>query len=274
LRVWKGKRGQPAVLYLHGIEGHGEWFAHTASQLNEHGLSVYVPDRRGAGLNTPSRGHLNSYRDYLADMELLLRRIGEQHSNEDIILFGNCWGAKAAALIAGKGYKSTDGKALPALSGLLLTCPALFTRVDLKLKEKVRIATDVFSGQDAQLREFEIPIAPEMFTANRKYLDYIESDPLRLKAATSRFFFENFLLSWKAVLAARSLTLPMLLILAQSDRIVNVERVRRWYARVPEGQKSLHVFERALHSLDFEPLLFEEYVAVMLDWITSLAVPR
>jgi alpha-beta hydrolase superfamily lysophospholipase len=140
LRIWRGKKGLPVILYLHGIEGHGEWFAHTAAFLNECGLTVYVPDRRGAGMNESARGHLSSYRDFLSDIEILLGRINQDHPGDQVVLFGNCWGAKAAAVLANSRYKTTDGKKLPALSGLILTCPALFTRVDFNFPTKARIA--------------------------------------------------------------------------------------------------------------------------------------
>jgi acylglycerol lipase len=112
-----------------------------------------------------------------------------------------------------------------------------------------------------------------MFTANHEYLDYIEKDPLRLQAATSKFYFENFLLSLKAAMVARCIDLPVLLIQSGNDQIVDTKRVMRWFARVPDGRKTMREFPQALHSIDFESLLFRDYTALMVEWISKLAVP-
>jgi alpha-beta hydrolase superfamily lysophospholipase len=273
LRVWRGTKGMPSLLYLHGIEGHGEWFAHTAAVLNQCGMSVYVPDRRGAGLNEKARGHMRNHKNVLHDVELLLRRIGKEHDGENVILFGNCWGAKAASIIASTGYKTTDGQPLGvSLAGLILTCPALFTLVDLQILEKVQIALDVLRGDPTYLRETAIPIEPKMFTANQEFLDFVTADPLRLKTATSKFYFENFLLSLKAAAVAPRLHLPLLLIQSGDDQIVNVPKVMSWFDRVPQGGKSLKMFPDALHSIDFESLSFQQYTESVVAWISQLAV--
>ena len=75
VRLWKGKSGLPVVLYLHGIEGHSQWFENTASVLNQKGITVYAPDRRGAGLNPSDHGDLSSYKSYLGDLEMIIRKL-------------------------------------------------------------------------------------------------------------------------------------------------------------------------------------------------------
>ncbi len=71
----------PVALYLHGIEGHSLWFANTAQQLNSAGISVYAPDRRGAGLNFFERGHVENERALISDVEFFLKLV-EQKASE------------------------------------------------------------------------------------------------------------------------------------------------------------------------------------------------
>lgn len=139
-RFWAGESGRCVVLYLHGIEGHSQWFENTASVLNHAGITVYASDRRGSGLNSFERGHTVSFKSLLADAEVLLARIRDRHRNEPIVLMGNCWGAKAAVLLASQNYRSIyDSRSLP-FAGLVLTCPAIKTKVDFDLKTKLKIA--------------------------------------------------------------------------------------------------------------------------------------
>lgn len=202
----------------------------------------------------------------------MLRQIRQEHKDEPIVLFGNCWGAKGAAVVAANGYKGVDGTLDVKLSGLILTCPALFTKVDFGLKTKAGIGYDILRGAPHDRQEIAIPIEAQWFTDNPQYIDFIKNDPLRLKAATKRFYFENFVLSLKAAGAAKRIQLPFLLIETDRDQIVNVARVDRWFARVPEPNKSRRIFTGASHSIDFDSSWFGGYTALLVDWLARLQV--
>ena len=59
-RWWPGSGDGVSVVYLHGIQSHGEWFLGTASRLAASGAAVLLPDRRGSGLNREARRHAPS----------------------------------------------------------------------------------------------------------------------------------------------------------------------------------------------------------------------
>jgi len=271
-RRWLGQAGKPAILYLHGIEGHGQWFEHTAQILHKSGFTIYTPDRRGAGMNTEERGHLDSFKTLLLDIEQLLRHIKARHPDSPIVVFGNCWGAKPAAVICASNYKPLSGEPLPKIEALLLTCPALFTKVDLPFSQKARIGFDIAFGGKRQKREIAIPIDIEMFTDNPDFIEFIANDSLRLQAATSRFFFENFLLSLKAASAAKKLDLPVMLIQTDKDAIVNFDKVQTWFADLTSKSKVFKVFENASHSIDFDTNCFPDYVSLLVSWLNDKSV--
>jgi alpha-beta hydrolase superfamily lysophospholipase len=85
-RVWQGIPGRCVILYLHGIEGHSQWFEPTARVLNESGITVYAADRRGAGLNSEDRGHLTSLNVFISDVETMLKHIRRKHPDQPIVL--------------------------------------------------------------------------------------------------------------------------------------------------------------------------------------------
>jgi alpha-beta hydrolase superfamily lysophospholipase len=107
-RVWKGIETAPVVIYMHGIEGHSQWFENTASVLNKNGITVYAPDRRGSGMNGNLGGHLENYNILLADLESQIKHARRQHRGQRVILIANCWSAKIATLFAQSNYESTD----------------------------------------------------------------------------------------------------------------------------------------------------------------------
>ena len=266
-RIWRGRVDHPVIVYLHGIEGHSQWFEHTASVLNRRGITVYAPDRRGAGMNARDRGHLARYSDVLADIELLLRQVAAGHEGQSIFLIGNCWGAKAATILAADNYKSDHPPI--KLRGLVLTSPALHTKVDFDLKTKLMIGYCSFKGDRHALKHLPIPIDPSMFTNNPSYLDFIEKDPLRLTEATTKFYFEQFLLTLHARRTASHLRLPLLVVQSGSDQIVDIAALENWYGKIKSSDKTMRIFPDAAHSIDFDAVWFKEYSHLLIDWLLA-----
>jgi alpha-beta hydrolase superfamily lysophospholipase len=259
-RLWSGKSDLPVLIYLHGIEGHGQWFSNTAARLAESGVTVYAPDRRGAGLSGGERGSVSDMRVWLTDLELLLIKVKERHPEAPLFLAGNCWGARLAIaglqspLVAGLGLK-----------GLVLICPALFVKIDVGLLTKLSIAWSYLTGSKVL---FDLPISPDMFTRDAHYLSFIENDPLRLTAASASFLIEGLKLATVAGKSHNVLGLPVLLLQAGRDRIVDLPRLRRWFDKLGSKGKQLVVFPEAEHSLDFDSCA-DEYGDYLADWLIS-----
>ena len=270
-RVWAGDAKFPVAVYLHGIEGHSQWFQNTANVLSRHGIGVYAPDRRGAGLNSEERGHLNSFKTLLADIEIILRLVAVENVGRPIVLIGNCWGGKPASVIARRDYRSTDGAQLPSLAGLILICPAIHTKVDFGWRTKLDIGISVLKGDRCSRASLDIPIEPVMFTQDPTYLEFIKNDPLRLLSASKKFFFEQFLLTLKAKSAASKLRLPVLLIESGQDQIVDVAALDHWFAKVKAVDTGKKLFAEAAHSIEFDPIWFDQYCQLLVDWIVAHA---
>lgn len=279
-RIWRGEVGAPVILYLHGIEGHSQWFDNAADYLNQKGMTIYAPDRRGSGLNARDRGHMNSYRDYVGDINDMLRRISQEHTGHPIVVWGHCWGAKGAVLVCqdmektGKG-KEAKTRAEDMLSkgypvcGLVLTCPAIYSRLDFDMKKKLTIAFNHFMGDRRAMRKWEIPLTASMLTDNPVYMNYIEEDPLRLKEVTSTFFYESHKLTTLAQKAAPKLSLPILILQAGADQIVDVPKVEGWLEKTRSEDKSMRIFPDASHSLDFDETWFKEYMHLVSGWLLA-----
>lgn len=255
LRTWQGIQGKPVVVYLHGIEGHGRWFEDTALFLQSQEISVYAVDRRGAGASQETRGHLQSQGRLVSDIEELLQIVYRQQSGP-VFLVANCWGAKAAVVVAGR-HRSQR------LAGLVLTSPAVDVKVDVPFLTKLRIAASYILGRQDL---FDIPLTAAHFTDQTPYLKYIDEDPLRLKQATAAFFLESLKLTAAAKAAARQLQLPVLVLQSGKDAIVEVEGIKKWFAAIAASDKTLELFPEATHSLDFDPEA-PKYRTVLLNWI-------
>ena len=275
-RVWRGEVGKPVILYVHGIEGHSQWFENAANLLQSQGITVFAPDRRGSGLNPRDRGHMSSIFDFTGDINSMLRRITNEFSGHPIIVWGHCWGAKGAILVSQdeeKPKKNQKEEEIIArgypISGLVLTCPAIYSKLDFDLKKKLTIAYNHFRGDRRAMKKWEIPLTASMLTDNPVYMNYIEEDPLRLKEVTSTFFYESHKLTKLAQDACGRLSLPILILQAGADQIVDVPKVEKWLEKTKSQDKQMRIFPDASHSLDFDETWFKEYMHLVSGWLAA-----
>jgi alpha-beta hydrolase superfamily lysophospholipase len=254
-RYWPGKSEAPVLVYLHGIEGHSAWFGPTAKKLAGSGFNLYAPDRRGAGMNTMERGHLPSFRIFLQDISDFLQFVNKRHPHSPLFLLGNCWGAKASILIAADDSSQ--------LQGLVLTSPALKTRVDVNLRTKLKIAAAYVRGSK---EAFDLPLTPEMFTREPDYIRFIADDPHRMTRATASFLVETLKLRWLAQRAAKSIKLPLLIFQAGHDDIADTNYGDQWFRRAASTDKMLKYYSDSAHTIDFD-CSSDDYAKVLAGWV-------
>jgi acylglycerol lipase len=268
-RVWQGNENAPVVIHLHGIEGHSQWFENTASVLNENGITVYAPDRRGSGMNSNLRGHLDNYSILFADLESQIRYIRRKHRGQRVIMIANCWSAKLASIFSQSTYESTDHALIPPFAGLILTGPAIYTHVDFPFLTKLQIAFSWLLGNQTLKKYWPIPITTNMLTNDPGFIKFIENDTARLTKATTSFFVQTFFLSKKAQQAAKFIKMPVLILQGEDDQIVDIEKLEVWYEQIASTDKAIHAFPGASHSLDFDRTWFKEYTHLLCDWILT-----
>jgi alpha-beta hydrolase superfamily lysophospholipase len=258
---WCGGRSPPwaVVIFLHGIASHGGWFGETAADLDTLGVAVYAPDRRGSGRSGGPRGHLSRYERALDDVDEVVRLVSAEHAGTPVFLAASSWAAKLAVVYAARR---------PApLSGLLLLGPGLLPRVNLSPGRRLRVIVGHLVMPTARL---PIPLTPELYTANPPYVDFIRADPLRLLEATTRFFWETARLDRRRRRASARLSLPLLVLQGQDDKMMNVPRTRRWFTRLDVEDKTYRAYAGAGHTLDFEPDR-TPYLNDMLTWLSARA---
>jgi acylglycerol lipase len=245
-----------ALVYLHGIESHAGWFGKAATLLRDRGYDVYCLDRRGSGINRENRGlvsgHVDSYKTLIDDIRSFIQPLRSRYNS--VFIVGLSWGGKLAL-----GYGLTHPE---DVRGLVLITPGIRALVDVSLFTKLRIL--VFSVTQP-LEPIAIPIVPEMFTTTPRHLDFIHRDPLRLKYATARFFFESRRLDGYIDGLMPSLRLPVQLFLAGGDRIIDNQGVRRVLEQGGHSKLEIVTYEDQTHSIQFDAP--ERMVEDILEWL-------
>ncbi len=254
------------LVCIHGIQSHGGWYEYSCTRLSREGFAVSFLDRRGSGLNEQARGDTPSFRRLLDDLaEFILSLSKAQAANETrrlseggsvaaspgrqlaasppVILVAISWGGKLALALQ-RRYPGI-------VNGLVLLCPGFFPRVRPSFRQRLAITG---ARVVSPLKLFPIPLNdPELFTATPHWQKFILEDPLSLRQATARLLVESARLDGYLRFAASYVRKPVLVLLAEQDRIIDNGQTRQFVDRFPATDKKIIEYPGAHHTLEFEP---------------------
>lgn len=255
------------VVCLHGIQSHSGWYQRSCRRVARAGYDVSFLDRRGSGLNEQDRGDAPGFRRLLDDVAEFLRplRPDAKPQAAPVILLAISWGGKLAAALQRRHPGLVDG--------LALLCPGFRPRVAPSRKERLKI---LWARLTAPRRLFPVPLNdPELFTATPHWQQFVRDDPLALRRATARLLLESarldgYLRFW----AVGAVRVPVLLLLAEHDRVIDNARTRAFVGRFPAADKQVIEYPGAHHTLEFEPDP-DLWLGDLLRWLDrQTAAPR
>jgi alpha-beta hydrolase superfamily lysophospholipase len=244
---WRYRRfpaqGEPKarVVALHGIQSHGGWYLGSCRDLAARGYEVFFLDRRGSGLNEAGRGDARSFRRLVADIAEFLRLQRQQPG--PLFLLAISWGGKLAVALQ---------RIHPGLNdGLVLLCPGLYPRIGLPLRQRLAIFWASLTNPG---KLFPIPLSdPELFTASPTWQQFLRDDSLALHRATARLLAASTRLDFYLRITPGHVRVPLLLLLAGRDRIIDNEPTRAFVARCASTDRQIIEYPDAHHTLEFEP---------------------
>lgn len=230
------------IVCIHGIQSHGGWYEYSCTALARAGHRVYFLDRRGSGLNGQQRGDAPGFRRLLDDIAEFLRQ-QRADSRLPVFLLAISWGGKLGVALQKRHPGLVDG--------MILLCPGFFALVRPPLGQRLAIlATRLWRPEQL----FPIPLNdPALFTATPRWLGFLRTDPSALRQATARLLIESVRLDGYLRWAVRSVRLPVLVLLASEERIIDNLRTRQLIARFPAADKEIIEYAGAHHTLEFEP---------------------
>ena len=245
------------VVVLHGVQSHGGWYHDLGRTLAGAGYEAHFPDRRGSGANAVDRGHTPSAQRLLDDVAELLESLRAAGPGP-IALAGISWGGKLAVLAAADRPGLVDA--------LALLCPGLHPRVDVARAERLRIALAWFVRRR---KRFPIPLAdPALFTASPEGRAFIAADPLSLRDATAGMLAASTFIDRRVRKAPPRVRVPVLLMLAGRDRIVDNARTLAYVQSLATRDRSVIDYPEAHHTLEFEPDP-SRYAWDLVSWLDS-----
>jgi alpha-beta hydrolase superfamily lysophospholipase len=249
------------LVAIHGIQSHGGWYEYSCGRLSQAGFEVFFLDRRGSGLNQQERGDTPSYQRLLADLaeflhNLRLKPAVGTSAEIRTFLVAISWGGKLATALL---KEHSD-----LVAGLVLLCPGFFPRIKLSWKLRLRIG---LSFLVARRRLCPIPLNdPELFTASPHWQQFLRENPLSLHRATARFLIHSIRLDRYLRKIPNHVRIPVLLVLAGHDRIIDNQRTRQFFNTWASPDKEIREYQGAHHTLEFEQQP-HPYLDDLISWL-------
>lgn len=258
LRDWPLPSSHGAVLIVHGLGEHSGRYQRLAQWFNERGYAVRSYDQRGHGRTPGQRGGLRHGDDLLRDLAAVYRDYAGTLPHAPLLLGHSMGGLVAARAVL-------DGRIAPP--ALVLSSPALRSREAAWLIRLVRVLARMApnlplrNGLDASRLSHDPQVA----------LDY-RRDPLRHGWITPRLADFIFRAGAACIADAATLAVPTLLLVADSDALVDPAGSRAFSkAAASGGRLTTRFFSLLYHELfnEAEPRR-SQVLMQMGDWLGRL----
>lgn len=243
--VWPAPRPSASLLLINGRNETFVKYLHVMSSLRQAGFSLYAFDHRGQGfsarlLQDPHKGHVDAFSDYSADLGSFLDRIVlPRSSGEPLYALAHSLGGTVLLHYVLERPKTFTALALsaPMLGFSTRPWPAFLVPPLLALLD--------FCGLDNSYIIGGGPFRPEVFTADNPLTgdaeNYNENQrlmqdypALQLGAPTNNWVRESLGAIGEIQNRAAELKIPILLLQAEDERVVDNQAQRLFSRRAPD----------------------------------------
>ena len=225
MQFWLPDESKKAVLaVVHGFGEHSGRYMNLVNRLAPAGFAVYGFDHRGHGRSPGQRGHIQSWDEFLGDVQAFLDTIRQKEKDMPLFLYGHSMGG-LLVLSYGLHYDDIKGfiasgpaLAQPGVSPILLTLSRIMSKIWPSFSIDTRLDVNLISRD------------PEVIKA-------YQEDPLVHSMASARLGTElTKTMEWVQA-HANDWKKPLLILHGADDELVPPEGSQRFYDTVPIEDK-------------------------------------
>jgi len=249
-RSWLPKTSEKIAILVHGYAEHSGRYQQTASDLARAGLEVHAYDQQGHGRSGGTRCHVRRFDHLLDDLAGFVAAVRAERPPLPIVVIGHSMGGLVVAAYASQRN--------PKIAGVVTSAAVLAMPEDLSRARVIAVRVLKWLAPRLSLASQLDPNAlsrdPEVVRA------YLE-DPLVQRKITASLASE--MLSAMKRVAAADVSVPMLLLHGEDDRICPVAGSRSFFEQLSVTQRRLCTYPGLRHEIFNEP----ERAAVLGDLI-------
>ncbi|WP_372870612.1 alpha/beta fold hydrolase [Shewanella sp.] len=243
------------------------------------GYSVYALDHRGQGLSsrlTPNRhmGHVAHFADYLTDFHTFMEHVVRPRAKEPLFLSGHSMGGAIGTLYLQEHPGIFRAACFSApMYGICLPMNKVFIRwLAHKLDASAKgLPNYILGGKDYTPAPFAKNDLTKSEVRYQGYRELYEQNPqLQLGSPTNRWLLEALDACDESVLAARETKVPLLVLQAGEDTIVD----NKAQSRALGGLCELLTIEGARHEIFMElDAARDKAIAALLSFFDNYMKP-
>ncbi|MBS2026446.1 MAG: lysophospholipase [Deltaproteobacteria bacterium] len=239
-----------ALVIVHGLKDYSTRYSAFADQAVQHGYAVYAFDLRGHGKSAGDRVTIDSFDDYLGDLDKVMAMVRTREPGKPVFLFGHSMGGCIVTLYTLRQK--------PDLKGLILSGPALKPGDDVS---KFLIAsTHIVSAVAPGLPVLDLPNAN--FSRDPQVVADMDKDPLVSQGKGPAHTAAQLLDAMEEIDSKmEQLQAPLFDLHGTADKLTNPEGSKELVKRAASTDKTLKLYEGLYHDLLHEP----ERAQVMSD---------
>lgn len=224
-----------SVVIMHGLGEHSGRYRRLAQFFNECGLSVRCYDHRGHGRSSGDRGDVINGDPLVQDAQIVIEDFAARYRDPPF-LFGHSMGGLFAARFA--------LAQLAPLRGLILSSPALalhLTGVQTVMLDLMHLLAPWLGVPNG--------LQPKFLSHDATVVAAYKADPLVHNKISARLL--RSMLASIAYCEARASTLqvPVLMLVAGEDHLVDVEGSKRFFAMLPPDLATYKLYDSFYHEV-------------------------
>jgi alpha-beta hydrolase superfamily lysophospholipase len=259
-RRWPLPDSKACVALLHGFAEHSGRYDRLAEVLNQLGFSVCAFDYRGHGQSGGRRAHVESFDDYLLDVDAFLVAVHDEGFKQKPILLGHSQGG----LIAIRYIQERPS----AISGLILSSPFLGLAIKLP---SIKLCLGKLCSLLMPTWSMPTGIDASWLSHDKQEVETYASDSLVSHHASARWFTEVLTAQRAALEWAPKMKLPTLILQAGQDRLAKVDSTRSFFNRLGSEDRQLKIYDDFFHEI-FNEKERDKVFFDLQNWLESFKV--
>ena len=251
---------------LPGYGDHAGRYIEFMRWMSARGVACHALDFRGHGLSTGRRAYVNRWEEFLDDLTAFLAHPQVSPAATDrppLFVLGHSHGGLVAAAAGERGM-------LAGVAGCVLTSPFLRRILPVPLAKRVA----------GRVADWFVPwvtmptgLRAENMTSDAAMVTDSRADPLLLRVATPRWFFQTIRAQRRVIAAAGSFRVPLLCLVGDADDVADPADMRRFVEDAGSEDKTLRSYPGHRHELLRETGR-EAIFAEVLRWIGARAAGK
>jgi alpha-beta hydrolase superfamily lysophospholipase len=255
-RSWRPSGAVRSVFVIvHGFKAHSGRYSAVAEELVQNGLAVYAMDLRGHGKSEGERYWVDSFDDYVADLENFMAIVRTREPGIPVFLFGHSAGGVVASLYAARHQHELAG--LISEDFAFELPPPEFALAIIKGLSHIVPHAHVLNIPDAA------------FSRDPAVVESMRTDPLIVHTPGPSQTLAAMVRA-DADLKQRipDISLPLLIIHGTADTAVKPHGSQRFFDDVASRDKTLKLYDGFLHD-PLHDLGREQVMADLVTWVTD-----